>query len=110
MAHPAKFLVATDSRLPLTVALAYALAADKISAELLDTRKRELTDLVSEAAKTFGFQSKTTLTSAFDVSVGLLSLALGNETAGETLPDQWAEHLVTKSWKALAKESGMPLK
>jgi hypothetical protein len=100
MAKPAKFLVATDSRLPLTVALAYALGA-----ELLDTRKRELTDLVSEAAKTFGFQSKTTLTGAFDVSTGLLSLALVNATAGEILPDEWAGHLATKTWKALAKDA-----
>jgi hypothetical protein len=102
MAAPAKFLVATDSRLPLTVALAYALAADKLPAELLATRKRELTDLVSEAAKTFGFQSKTTLTGAFDVSVGLLSLALMNGTQGEILPDRWTEHLVALSWKSLA--------
>jgi len=105
MAHSAKTLVATDSRLPLTVALAYALAAGKIPSELLDTRKRELTDLVSEAAKTFGFQSRTTLTGAFDVSVGLLSLALAKGTAGEILPDQWAELLVAKSWKALARDS-----
>ena len=98
-------LVATDNRLPLTVALAYALTTDKISTELLDARKRELTDLVSEAAKTFGFQSKATLTNAFDVSVGLLSLALVNGTVGETLPDQWAESLVTKNWKSLAKDS-----
>jgi hypothetical protein len=87
------------------VALVYAFAADKISTELIDNRKRELTDLVSEAAKTFGFQSKTTLTNAFDVSVGLLSLAIVNGTAGETLPDQWAHLLVTRSWKALAKDS-----
>ena len=105
MAKPAKFLVATDSRLPLTVALAHALVADKIPGPLLDARKRELTDLVSEAAKTFGFQSKTTLTNAFDVSVGLLSLALVNSHKGETLPDQWAEQAVNQSWKQLAKDS-----
>ncbi len=105
MATSAKFLVATDSRLPLTIALAYALAENKIPPELLKTRKLELTDLVSEAAKTFGFQSRTTLTGAFDVSVGLLSLALKNGTKGETLPDRWAEPLVNQSWKALARDS-----
>jgi hypothetical protein len=105
MAKQAKFLVATDSRFPLTVALAYAFAANKIAPELLVVRKKELVELVSEAAKTFGFQSKTTLTSAFDMSVGLLSLALVNSTQGESLPDQWAERLVAQGWKALVKES-----
>ncbi len=105
MAKQAKFLVATDSRFPLTIALAYAFAENKLSPELLVTRKKELVELVSEAAKTFGFQSKTTLTSAFDFSVGLLSLALVNGTKGESLPDRWAERLVTESWKALVKES-----
>jgi hypothetical protein len=105
MAKQAKFLVATDSRLPVTVALAYAFAAHKISPELLVLRKQELVDLVSEAAKTFGFQSKTTLTGAFDMSVGLLSLALVNGTQGEMLPDQWAERLITVGWKELVRES-----
>src|ERR1700733_7676298 len=105
MAKQEKFLVATDSRLPLTVALSHAFAANSFSPELLASRKSELTDLVSEAAKTFGFQSRTTLTSAFDVSVGLLSLALVNGAAGETLPEQWAGHLAATSWKALAKDS-----
>ena len=105
MAKPAKFLVATDSRLPLTIALAHAFAADKLSPELLAACKRELVELVSEAARTFGFQSKTTLTGAFDMAVGLLSLALVDGTKGETLPDRWAERLVTTSWKALVKES-----
>jgi hypothetical protein len=105
MAKQAKFLVATDSRFPLTVALAYAFAANQISPELLAVRKKELVELVSEAAKTFGFQSKTTLTNAFDMSVGLLSLALVNATKGESLPDQWADHLVAQNWKALVKES-----
>ena len=59
MAKQAKFLVATDSRFPLTVALAHAFAANQISSELLAARKKELVELVSEAAKTFGFQSKT---------------------------------------------------
>jgi hypothetical protein len=105
MAKQAKFLVATDSRLPLTVALAHAFAANKISHELLATRKKELVDLVSDAAKNFGFQSKTTLTGAFDMAAGLLSLELVHRTKGASLPDQWAEHLVTHSWKALVKES-----
>jgi hypothetical protein len=105
MAKQAKFLVATDTRFPLTIALSHAFAANKLSPELLAERKRELVELVSEAAKTFGFQSKTTLTNAFDMSVGLLSLALVNSTKGETLPDQWADRLVTQSWKALVKES-----
>jgi hypothetical protein len=105
MAKQAKFLVATDSRYPLTVALAYAFAANKITPELLVVRKRELVELVSEAAKTFGFQSKTTLASAFDMSVGLLSLALVSGTQGEILPDQWTERLVTVGWKELVKES-----
>lgn len=105
MAKQAKFLVATDSRLPVTVALAYAFAAHQISPELLAVRKRELVDLVSEAAKTFGFQSKTTLTGAFDMAVGLLSLALVKGTQGEVLPDQWAERLIATGWKDLVKES-----
>ena len=105
MAKQAKFLVATDSRLPLTVALAHAFAANTLSPELLALRKRELVDLVSEAAKTFGFQSKTTLTSAFDMATGLLSLALVNGTAGDVLPDQWAERLITVGWKDLVKEA-----
>ncbi|HEY0256418.1 MAG TPA: hypothetical protein VGC39_03165 [Candidatus Methylacidiphilales bacterium] len=105
MAKQAKFLVATDSRLPLTVALAHAFASNQISPDLLATRKKELVDLVSEAAKTFGFQSRTTLTGAFEMATGLLSLALANRTKGEALPDQWAGHLVTQSWKSLVKES-----
>ena len=105
MAKPAKFLVATDSRFPLTIALAHAFAAGQISPEFLVTRKKELVDLVSEAAKTFGFQSKTTLTNAFDMSVGLLSLALVNATKGESLPGKWSELLTTQSWKALVKEA-----
>jgi len=105
MAKQAKFLVATDSRFPLTIALAHAFAANKLSPELLVIRKKELVDLVSEAAKTFGFQSKTTLTGAFDMAIGLLSLALVNATKGEHLPDQWSDHLLNQSWKALVKES-----
>jgi len=80
MAKSTKFLVATDSRFSLTIALDQAFATGKISPEVLATRKKELVDLVSEAAKTFGFQSKTTLTNAFDMSVGLLSLALVSAT------------------------------
>jgi hypothetical protein len=105
MAKSAKFLVATDSRLPLTVALAHVFASNKFSPELLAARKKELVDLVSEAAKTFGFQSRTTLTSAFDMATGLLSLALVNGTKGETLPDQWADLLLKDSWKSLVKEA-----
>ena len=105
MAKQAKFLVATDTRFPLTIALSHAFAADKLSSGLLAARKKELVELVAEAAKTFGFQSRTTLTNAFDMSVGLLSLALSNATKGEPLPDQWADRLVTQSWKALVKES-----
>src|ERR1700733_8901279 len=105
MAKQEKFLVATDSRLPLTVALSHAFAANSFSPELLASRKSELVDLVSEAAKTFGFQSRTTLTGAFDMSVGLLSLALLNFTKGEHLPDQCADRLIAQNWKALVKES-----
>ena len=105
MTKPAKFLVATDSRLPLTVALAHAIAVNKFPPELLAARKKDLVDLVSEAAKTFGFQSRTTLTSAFDMATGLLSLALVSGTKGKTLPDQWAECLLKDGWKSLVKES-----
>jgi hypothetical protein len=105
MAKAEKFLVATDSRLPLTVALAHAFASNKISAELLAAQKKELVELVSEAAKTFGFQSRTTLTEAFDMATGLLSLALQNGTKGEPLADQWADRLVKEGWKSLVKES-----
>jgi hypothetical protein len=105
MAKHAKFLVATDSRFPLTIGLSHAFAANQISPELLANRKKELVDLVSEAARTFGFQSMTTLTSALDMSVGLLSLALVHATKGSSLPDQWAVLLTTQSWKALVKES-----
>jgi hypothetical protein len=105
MAKQEKFLVATDNRLPLTVALAHVYAANPFSPELLASRKSELVDLVSEAAKTFGFQSRTTLTGAFDMATGLLSLALANGTKGETLPDRWAERLHKDSWKSLVKES-----
>src|SRR5580692_10830495 len=105
MVNKAKFLVATDSRFPLTIALAHAFAANQISQEILAIRKKELVELVSEAAKTFGFQSKTTLTNAFDMSVGLLSLALVSTTKGESLPDRWADQLVAENWKSLVKES-----
>jgi hypothetical protein len=105
MAKQENFLVATDSRLPLTAALAYAFAAKTLSPELLATRTSELVDLVSEAAKTFGFQSRTTLTGAFDMATGLLSLALANGTKGENLPEKWADRLVKESWKSLVKES-----
>ena len=91
MAKPEKFLVATDSRLPLTAALAHAFAHNLLSPELLAARKKELVDLVSEAAKTFGFQSRTTLTGAFDMATGLLSLALVSGTKGEAAPEKWAE-------------------
>jgi len=105
MAKSTKFLVATDSRFSLTIALDQAFATGNISPEVLATRKKELVDLVSEAAKTFGFQSKTTLTNAFDMSVGLLSLALVSATKGESLPDRWADRLVAQNWKSLVKES-----
>jgi|GEM_PF-2595874 len=105
MAKPAKFLVATDSRFPLTIALAHAFATRRFSPDLLTLRKKELVDLVSEAAKTFGFQSRTTLTHAFDMSVGLLSLALVHCTKGESLPVSWAESLITQSWKNMVKEA-----
>jgi hypothetical protein len=105
MAKSEKFLVATDSRLPMTVALAHAFTLSRFSPDLLAARKKELVDLVSEAAKTFGFQSRTTLTSAFDMATGLLSLALVSGTKGQTLPDQWAGRLVKESWKSLVKES-----
>jgi hypothetical protein len=105
MARPEKFLVATDSRLPLTAGLAHAFAASRISADLLATRKKELVELTSEAAKTFGFQSRTTLTGAFEMATGLLSLALAHSTQGEALPEKWAERLIAESWKSLVKES-----
>jgi hypothetical protein len=105
MAKPAQILVATDSRLPLTVGLAHAFAGNQLSPELLASRKKELVDLVSEAAKTFGFQSRTTLTGAFDMATGLLSLALASETKGETLPERWAQRLLKESLKSLARES-----
>jgi hypothetical protein len=105
MAKPEKFLVATDSRLPLTLALSHAFASNEFPPELLAARKKELVELVSEAAKTFGFQSSTTLKNAFDMAIGLLSLALVNDTKGEALVDQWARRLVKESWKSLVKES-----
>jgi hypothetical protein len=104
-AKPANFLVATDSRLPLTAALAHASAANTLSPELLAARKKELVDLVSDAAKTFGFQSRTTLTGAFDMATGLLSLALVAGTKGESRPEKWAERLIAESWKTLVKEA-----
>lgn len=100
-----KSLVATDSRFPLTIALAEAFASQKISGELASLRKKELAGLVTQAAKTFGFQSKTSLAGALDLSVGLLSLALAASTRGETLPQPWAGRLVSHSWKDLMKES-----
>jgi hypothetical protein len=99
------FLVATDERFPITVALDHAFATGQASPEWIGLRKKELADLVSEAAKTFGFQAKTTLASALDVSLGLLSLALTASTQGETNPDKWAESAVSQSWKNLAKEA-----
>ena len=51
MAKPTKFLVATDSRFPLTIALDQAFATGKISPEVLAIRKKELVELVSEAAR-----------------------------------------------------------
>lgn len=102
---PAKSLVATDSRFPLTAALAEACAGREISAEILALRKKEMTELVAQAAKTFGFQSKTSLAQSLDLTIGLLSLALADSTRGETLPRQWAEQAATRSWKELLKES-----
>ena len=104
-AKAGNFLVATDSRLPLTVALAHAMAANTLPPALLASRKQELVDLVSEAAKTFGFQSRTTLTGAFDMATGLLSLALVSGTKGDTAPEKWAARLVAESWKNLVKEA-----
>ena len=100
-----KTLVATDSRPPLTVALADAIASQKFSPEILELRKKELVDLVSEAARTFGFQSKTTLDNALNMSVGLLSLALVHSTKGAPQPSKWGVHLVQENWKNLVKES-----
>jgi hypothetical protein len=99
------FLVATDERFPITVALDHAFATGQISLDALVLRKKELTDLVSEAAKTFGFQAKTTLAHALDVSLGLLSLAVVAATHGEPNPDKWAESIVSQSWKNLARET-----
>jgi hypothetical protein len=99
------FLVATDERFPITVALDHAFATGQISPELVALRKQELADLVSEAAKTFGFQAKTTLANALDVSLGLLSLALAAASQGEMNPDRWAERMISQGWKSLAKEA-----
>jgi hypothetical protein len=99
------FLVATDERFPITVALDHAFATGQISRDVLALHKNELTDLVSEAAKTFGFQAKTTLAHALDVSLGLLSLALTAASQGEPNPDKWAERIVSQNWKNLAKEA-----
>jgi hypothetical protein len=99
------FLVATDERFPITVALEHAFATGQISPELVAVRKKELIDLVSEAAKTFGFQAKTTLASALDMSLGLLSLALVAGTKGEPNPDKWAARVVADGWKNLVKEA-----
>jgi hypothetical protein len=99
------FLVATDERFPVTVALDHAFATGQISPEITALRKKELADLVSEAAKTFGFQAKTTLTNALDVSLGLLSLALAADSGGKTDPDRWAARIVDQSWKGLVKEA-----
>jgi hypothetical protein len=99
------FLVATDERFPITVALEHAFATGQISPALVAVRKQELTDLVSEAAKTFGFQAKTNLSSALDMSLGLLSLALVAGTRGEMNPDTWATRIVSDGWKSLVKET-----
>jgi hypothetical protein len=99
------FLVATDERFPVTVALDHAFATGQISPELAVLRKTELAELVSEAAKTFGFQAKTTLTNALDVSLGLLSLALAADSGGKTEPEKWATRIVDQSWKGLVKEA-----
>jgi hypothetical protein len=99
------FLVTTDERFPITVALEHAFATGQISRELVAVRKQELTDLVSEAAKTFGFQAKTTLSSALDMSLGLLSLALVAGTKGEMNPNKWAARIVSDGWKSLVKET-----
>jgi hypothetical protein len=99
------FLVATDERFPVTVAVAHAFATGQVSPEVAALRKKELADLVSEAAKTFGFQAKTTLANALDVSLGLLSLALTADSDGETNPERWATQIVEQSWKGLVKEA-----
>jgi hypothetical protein len=101
----AHFLVATDERFPITIAVEHAFATGQISLELVAVRKQELTDLVSEAAKTFGFQAKTTLASALDMSLGLLSLALVAGTKGEPNPNKWAARVVADGWKSLVKEA-----
>jgi hypothetical protein len=85
--------------------LDHAFATGQISPELVAVRKKELIDLVSEAAKTFGFQAKTTLASALDMSLGLLSLALVAGTKGGPNPNKWAARVVTDSWKNLVKEA-----
>lgn len=100
-----QFLVVTDDRFPVTVALERAFALGRMSPELTGLRKKELTDLVSEAAKTFGFQAKTTLGKALDTSLGLISLSLVAATDGAVKPDEWAERLVVQGWKGLVKES-----
>jgi hypothetical protein len=100
-----RFLVATDERFPVTVALDHAFATGQVSPEFAALRKKELADLVSEAAKTFGFQAKTTLANALDVSLGLLSLALAADSGGKIDPERWATLIVEKSWKGLVKEA-----
>ena len=99
------FLVTRDERFPITIALEHAFATGQISAELVAVRKKELIDLVSEAAKTFGFQAKTTLASALDLSLGLLSLALVAGTKGEPNPNKWAARAISDGWKNLVKEA-----
>ena len=99
------FLVATDDRFPLTVGLDHAFATDQVTRELLEIRKKELTELASEAAKTFGFQAKTTLSGALEMSLGLISLALAAGTNGKANPEEWAVRSVTQGWKQLVKEA-----
>ena len=84
------FLVATDERFPITVALDHAFATGQISPELVAVRKQELIDLASEAAKTLASSPRRHSPAPWICRWACSPWRLVAGTKGEPNPNKWA--------------------
>ncbi len=101
-----RLLATRETRLPVVVALDLAFRQGHVSVVRLGLWKDELRDLIGHAARKFvGFQNVDSLRKALDIVLGLMSLALVEETDGQPDPARWAELIVTRNFMDLVKKA-----
>ena len=99
-------LATRETRLPVVVALDLAFKGRTVSVVRLGLWKDELRDLIGHAARKFvGFQNVDSLRKALNIVLGLISLALLEETDGQPDPARWAELIVTRNFMDLVKKA-----